>query len=73
VETKAIIGCKGHSGFDHGSGIIRRSRFATASVHDSQERDKYIVRDEQAIFGDKGYAAPPSNGNAVQRVLLRYT
>ena len=55
-KNKSVFGYKGHIGVDQGSGIIRRVRFTTASVHDSQERDNLISGDEQAIFGDKGYA-----------------
>lgn len=54
--NKSMFGYKGHIGVDQGSGIIRRVRFTTASVHDSQERDNLIIGDERAIFGDKGYA-----------------
>ena len=54
--NKTTFGYKGHIGMDQRSGIIYRARFRMASVHDSQERDKLIAGDEQAIFGDKGYA-----------------
>jgi IS5 family transposase len=53
---KVHFGYKGHIGVDQGSGIIRRVRFTTASVHDAREREHLISGDERAIFGDKGYA-----------------
>jgi transposase, IS5 family len=53
---KGYFGYKGHIGVDHGSDIIRRVRFTTASVHDSTERANLLSGDERAIFGDKGYA-----------------
>ena len=53
---KGYFGYKGHIGVDQGSGIIRRVRFTTASVHDSREREHLVSGDEQSIFGDKGYA-----------------
>jgi IS5 family transposase len=53
---KGYFGYKGHIGVDHGSGIIRRARFTTASVHDSVERENLVSGDERSIFGDKGYA-----------------
>jgi IS5 family transposase len=53
---KTHFGYKGHIGVDQGSGIIRRVRFTTASVHDAREREHLISGDERAIFGDKGYA-----------------
>lgn len=53
---KSYFGYKGHIGVDQGSGIIRRVRFTTASVHDARERKHLISGDERAIFGDKGYA-----------------
>jgi IS5 family transposase len=53
---KGYFGYKGHIGVDQKSGIIRRVRFTTASVHDARERDHLVSGDERAIFGDKGYA-----------------
>ncbi len=53
---KGYFGYKGHIGIDQGSGIIRRVRFTTASVHDSTERANLVSGDERALFGDKGYA-----------------
>ena len=53
---KGYFGYKGHIGVDQGSGIIRRARFTTASVHDAREREHLVSGDELAIFGDKGYA-----------------
>jgi len=53
---KWYFGYKGHIGVDQGSGIIRRVRFTTASVHDATERAHLVTGDERAIFGDKGYA-----------------
>jgi len=53
---KGYFGYKGHIGVDQDSGIIRRARFTTASVHDSVERTNLVSGDERCIFGDKGYA-----------------
>jgi IS5 family transposase len=53
---KGYYGYKGHIGVDQGSGVIRRARFTTASVHDARERERLVSGDECAIFGDKGYA-----------------
>lgn len=53
---KGYYGYKGHIGVDQESGIIRRTRFTTASVHDAREREHLVSGDERAIFGDKGYA-----------------
>ena len=53
---KAYYGYKGHISADEGSNIIRRVRFTTASVHDSQEFDNLLCGDEQSVFADKAYA-----------------
>jgi len=53
---KGYYGYKGHIGVDQGSGIIRRARFTTASIHDARERERLVSGDECSIFGDKGYA-----------------
>jgi IS5 family transposase len=49
-------GYKGHIGMDEGSGIIRKKRFTTASVHDSTEFDNLVSGDERSVFSDKAYA-----------------
>jgi len=54
--SNAYYGYKGHIGADEGSNIIRRVRFTTASVHDSQELDNLLCGDEQSVFADKAYA-----------------
>jgi len=46
---KGYFGYKGHIGVDRGSGIIRRARFTTASVHDAREREHLVSGDERAI------------------------
>lgn len=53
---KHYYGYKAHIGVDQGSGIIRKKKFTTASVHDSQARDHLISGDERSVFGDKAYA-----------------
>jgi len=52
---KQYYGYKGHIGVDQGSNIIRKTKFTTASVHDSKERDNLICGDERSIFADKAY------------------
>jgi len=47
---------KAHIGVDLGSGIIRKSSFTTASLHDSQEFDELVCGDEASVFADKAYA-----------------
>jgi IS5 family transposase len=53
---KRYYGYKGHIGVDQSSGIIRKKAFTTASVHDSQAREKLISGDERSVFADKAYA-----------------
>ena len=52
---KQYYGYKGHIGVDEGSNIIRKTKFTTASVHDSRERDNLICGDERSVFADKAY------------------
>lgn len=52
---KQYYGYKGHIGVDEGSNIIRKTKFTTASVHDSTERDNLICGDERSVFADKAY------------------
>jgi IS5 family transposase len=54
---KYYYGYKGHIGTDQGSNIIRRKRYTTASVHDSQERENLMCGDERSQFGDKAYGS----------------
>ena len=54
--AKQYYGYKGHIGVDAESNIIRRVRFTTASVHDSQELEHLVCGDEQSVFADKAYA-----------------
>jgi IS5 family transposase len=53
---KQYYGYKGHIGTDEGSNIIRRVRFTTASIHDSQELNNLVCGDERSVFADKAYA-----------------
>jgi len=54
---KQYFGYKGHIGTDEGSNIIRRVRFTTASIHDSQEFNNLVCGDERSVFADKAYAS----------------
>ena len=53
---KWYFGYKGHIGVDMGSKIIHSRSFTSAQVHDSQETDKLLRGDEQAIFADSAYS-----------------
>ncbi|NOX38640.1 MAG: IS5 family transposase, partial [Calditrichaeota bacterium] len=54
--NRSYYGYKAHIGVDEGSGIIRKGRFTSASVHDSQEFEKLLCGDEASVFADKAYA-----------------
>ncbi|NOX37564.1 MAG: transposase [Calditrichaeota bacterium] len=54
--NRSYYGYKAHIGVDEGPGIIRQGSFTAASVHDSQEFEKRLCRDETSVFADKAYA-----------------
>ena len=53
---KYYFGHKGHIGVDQGSKLIRKQKFTTASLHDSQVNQELTSGDEQALFADSAYS-----------------
>lgn len=53
---KKFFGYKGHIGVDVGSKLIRKRKFTSANVHDSQILEQLISGDEQSVWADKAYA-----------------
>lgn len=52
---KSTFGYKVHIGVDAGHTLIRRVTVTDASVTDTDEADRLICGDEQAVYGDKAY------------------
>lgn len=52
---KSYFGYKLHIGMDEESGIVRRAVFAPARRWESEEADRLISGDEQAVYGDRAY------------------
>jgi IS5 family transposase len=52
----SYYGYKGHIGCDADTNVIHSVEFTPANVHDSTVFDDLITGEEQAVFGDKGYA-----------------
>lgn len=63
---KWFFGYKGHIGLDVGSKLIRRRSFSSANVHDSKEKDKLFVGDEQSKHGDSAYSCDEDKRQARQ-------
>jgi IS5 family transposase len=61
---KKHFGYKGHIGVDVESKIIRKRRFTSANVHDSQELENLLSNDEQSIWGDKAYQSKETKQKA---------
>ena len=52
---KKYFGYKGHIGVDVESKIIRKRTFTAANVHDSQELENVLSKDEKSVWADKAY------------------
>lgn len=53
---KYYFGHKAHIGLDQASKLIRKQKFTTASLHDSQVNEELTSGDEQALFADSAYS-----------------
>lgn len=67
---KWYFGYKGHIGVDVGSELIRRRSLTSANVHDSQEKDKLFVGDEQSKHGDSAYSCDKDKRQARKDGIL---
>ena len=55
-RNKSYYGYKGHIGVDLDSRVIHSTKFTPANVHDSPCFEELLSGEEEAVFGDKGYA-----------------
>tara|TARA_Y100000031_G_C8191547_1_gene371634 strand:+ start:37 stop:1131 length:1095 start_codon:yes stop_codon:yes gene_type:complete len=55
-RNRHYFGYKGHIGVDHGSKLIRKKTFTTASSHDITEMPNLVTGDENSVWGDKAYS-----------------
>jgi IS5 family transposase len=51
------FGMKAHVGVDAASGLVHTAGVTTGSVHDAKVLDHLIREDDQAVYGDRGYAS----------------
>ena len=51
------FGMKAHVGVDAGSGLVHTAGVTTGKVHDAKVMDLLISEDDEAVYGDKGYAS----------------
>ena len=61
----STFGYKAHIGMDQDSRLIRRAILTPANVNDTEVADALISFDEDAVYGDKGYA------KAARREMLK--
>lgn len=64
-KAGSTYGYKAHIGMDQDSQLIRTALLTPANVNDTVVADRLIGFDEQAVYGDKGYA------KAERRQMLR--
>ena len=51
------FGMKAHVGVDADSGLVHTAGVTTGKVHDAKVMDRLIREDDEAVYGDKGYAS----------------
>jgi IS5 family transposase len=51
------FGMKAHVGVDAQSGLVHTAGVTAGSVHDAKVMDHLIREDDQAVYGDRGYAS----------------
>ncbi len=51
------FGMKAHVGVDAESGLVHTAGVTTGKVHDAKVMDRLIREDDEAVYGDKGYAS----------------
>lgn len=55
-KAGSVYGYKAHVGVDQKSELIRRAVLTPANVNETTVADQLICLDEEAVYGDKGYA-----------------
>ena len=65
------FGMKAHIGVDAGSGLVHTAGVTTGKVHDAKVMDRLIREDDEAVYGDKGYASE-RNKRAAEAAGVRW-
>ena len=53
--SRTHFGYKAHVGVDAGSGLVRRAKFTSAKVYESEVADGLVSGDEGAVYADRAY------------------
>ena len=52
---RSHFGYKVHVGVDAGTGLVRRAKFTSAKVYESEVADALVSGDERAVYADRAY------------------
>jgi len=64
------FGMKAHVGVDAKSGLVHTAGVTTGKVHDAKVMDRLIREDDEAVYGDKGYASDEKKRAAADAGVL---